>query len=230
MLRRLKFWLKYSKLADFIRLYLGVEEREKIIDYALAFTKFCQVDGDYLEFGVYEGRTLAFAYHLAKRYKVETMSFYAFDSFAGLPEITGKDADGFCPYKKDFYKCDLETFKKIIANKGVDIDKVNMVPGWFNQTLNKETRLKLPIKKAAVVYIDCDLYESTIPVLNFIKDYLQNGTVLVFDDWYDFRGDPTRGERAAFKKWMTENKNFKAIPFRKFSWHGNSFIMNLKKQ
>jgi hypothetical protein len=33
---------------------------------------------------------------------------------------------------------------------------------------------KLPLKKAAIIMIDCDLYESTVSVLDFITDYLQD--------------------------------------------------------
>ena len=35
--------------------------------------------------------------------------------------------------------------------------------------------------------VDCDLYQSTVPVLAFLADLLQDGTVVLFDDWYCFR-------------------------------------------
>ena len=60
-------------------------------------------------------------------------------------------------------------------------------------------------QKAAVVYIDCDLYSSTSCALNFAKDFFQKGTVLVFDDWFCFYGDPSKGERRAFHEFRAQN-------------------------
>jgi hypothetical protein len=60
-------------------------------------------------------------------------------------------------------------------------------------------------QKAAVVYIDCDLYSSTTAALNFAKDFFQKGTILVFDDWFCFYGDPNKGERRAFHEFCKRN-------------------------
>ena len=48
--------------------------------------------------------------------------------------------------------------------------------------------------KAAVVYIDCDLYESTRPVLRFMSHFLQNGTIVCFDDYFNYKGPATRAK------------------------------------
>ena len=68
-------------------------------------------------------------------------------------------------------------------------------------------------RKAAVIYVDCDLYESTVPVLKFIKPFLQRGTIIVFDDWNCFHGDPDRGERRAFKEFMDKELRLKFEEF-----------------
>jgi hypothetical protein len=82
--------------------------------------------------------------------------------------------------------------------------------------LNDHTKKTLGIKQAAVVWIDCDLYESTVPALNFITDFVQTGTIICFDDFYCFRGDPNRGESKAFKEWLLRNPKITAIEYRKF--------------
>ena len=64
---------------------------------------------------------------------------------------------------------------------------------------------KLLPRKAAVIYIDCDLYTSTVHVLDFIQDFLQRGTIIVFDDWNCFFGDPNKGERKAFREFLAKN-------------------------
>ncbi|MCG2718374.1 MAG: methyltransferase, partial [Nanoarchaeota archaeon] len=70
----------------------------------------------------------------------------------------------------------------------------------------------------------CDLYESTVLVLDFITEYIQDGTIIIFDDWFSFRGNPNRGEQKAFKEWLKKNPSIKTTEFYRFGWHGNSFI------
>ena len=110
----------------------------------------------------------------------------------------------------------------------MDLAKVKIVPGWFKDTLNAETRTKLFLKSAAVVWVDCDLYESTVPVLEFITDLVVDGTILVMDDWFFYKGRPDMGERKAFAEWLNINPNISFTEFHKYSWHGNSFILHKK--
>jgi len=184
-----------------------------------------KLEGDYLEFGVWKGQSFISAFHFAQSRNLKLMKFYAFDSFEGLPKIKGIDGDGLCPYSKGMYACDVNKFKKIISSKGVDLNKVTIIPGWYDEVLNEETKKKLPIRKASIIWIDCDLYESTVPVLNFITDYIQDGTILIFDDWFSFRGDPNRGEQRAFREWLKKNPSIKATEFRRFGG-AISFILH----
>ena len=69
-----------------------------------------------------------------------------------------------------------------------------------------------------------NLYSSTKQALDFLTDYLADGAILVFDDWYCFKGYPHLGEEGACNAWLQENANIKLVPFRRFGWHGMSFI------
>jgi len=42
-------------------------------------------DGDYLEFGVFRGRSFKLAYEEAQRNNLNKIRFFAFDGFVGLP-------------------------------------------------------------------------------------------------------------------------------------------------
>ena len=53
--------------------------------------------------------------------------------------------------------------------------------------------------------IDCDLKESTNYALNFIKPSLQEGTILIFDDFLDYKGSMEKGECGAFEDFKREN-------------------------
>jgi len=202
--------------------------RHALLNIVMSFIDDARVEGSYLEFGVFTGRAFTDAFHAAQKHKkLHSMKFYAFDSFEGLPEPEETYADGTGRYRKGEYACGIDKFKENISNNGVDLNKVTCVAGWYNEVLNEEMRKSLPIKKAAVVYIDCDLYESTVSVLNFITDYIQDGTVMIFDDWYSYKGRLDRGEARAFGEWLKKNPSIKATEYHKAHRTMMSFIMHV---
>ncbi len=214
--------------ASFVELQqlLGYLPQEDVLNTAMNFAMWSELEGDYLEFGVYEGGRLSSAFHLAQRNNLTSMRFHAFDSFQGLPPISGLDAEGYKQFSQGEYSCDRDRFEESIRLNRVDVDRVEVVDGWYDDTLNDDTKRRLGIKAAAIVWVDCDLYESTVPVLDFITDLVQDGTVIIFDDWHCFRGDPDRGEQRAFREWLERSPALTASEFHKFSWHGNSFILH----
>lgn len=222
-----KHTIRYSRHFNKAQNIFGFSPREEMLKTAKDFIAAAKLEGDYLEFGVFEGKIFISAYHFIKKLKLKNpIQFYAFDSFKGLPEVRGIDADENKSFHKAQYSADENRFKKNIRNKGVDLKRVSVISGFYNETLNQATKEKLPIKKASIVWIDCDLYESTVPVLNFITDYIQDGTILIFDDWFCFKGNPNKGEQKAFREWLKKNNQIYATQFHKFGWHGNSFIMH----
>lgn len=208
--------------------FVRYDIREQMWERAMAWEGRMRTNGDFLEFGVRYGTGFANAFWWAKRYKLDYMKFYAFDSFQGFPEITGVDAEGFISdeYGKGVLAVDVGTFKSMIKRKGVDLSRVIITPGYFNEVLDEETKKKLGIKTAAVVHVDCDLYESTVPVLDFITDYLVDGTLLMFGGWFEFRANPNRGEQRATREWLAKNPDIKLTEYRRFHWMGNSFIVH----
>ena len=219
--------VRYSGYFSAFRDIVELSAREEMIKRAMAFIYFNnRLPGDYLEFGVWKGGTFTSAFYFAKRYPLPDMRFYAFDSFEGLPEITGVDAEGFKHFEQGQFTCSEKQFRENIIKNGVDIKRVDTVPGWFDTVLNAETKKRLPIERAAVVWIDCDIYESTVPVLEFITSYLQDGTIIIFDDWFCYKGNPHRGEQRAFREWLERHPTIHASEFYKFGWGGNSFIIH----
>lgn len=84
-----------------------------------------------------------------------------------------------------------------------DKNRVEVVAGWFNDTMPKVNGLKL-----AFVHIDCDFYESTFAVLDrlFTIEALQDGCAIYFDDWYCNRGNPRWGEQRAWADIVDKHK------------------------
>jgi len=209
------------------------------------------VRGDYLEFGVFGGVSFANAFQTLKRvyeeksadprrlhtaeYRTkvraawESMRFFAFDSFAGLPETHGLDirSNDFTGGK---FSCSVEDFTQNLRGHSCDLDKVVIVPGWFDATCCDSTLEKHALRRASIVHIDCDLYESTKVVLKFISPLLVDGTVIIFDDWYCFRGDPRLGEQRAFAEWTETMPEWIFTQYQKEGPWRNSFIANHRAQ
>ena len=104
-------------------------------------------------------------------------------------------------------------FRHCVLAHGIPADRLRTVKGWFEESLTPELADELLPTRAAVVYVDCDLYASTVPVLRFVRPFLQRGTVLVFDDWFCFHGDPNRGQRRAFREFCLRHPE---IAFEEF--------------
>ena len=51
--------------------------------------------------------------------------------------------------------------------------------------------------------MDCDLYSSTKTVFNLLKDKIVAGTVIVFDEYFNYLGWE-QGEHKAFREFLAE--------------------------
>jgi hypothetical protein len=188
-----------------------------------------QVPGDYAEFGVFEGKTFAFACNtMCAAFK--DMRFIAFDSFEGLPVPQGRDAQN--GYSSSFaagqFACSQEMFSANLRQSGVDMNRVRMVKGWFDKTLVPATAAQLGLTRMAAAWIDCDLYESTVPVLRFIRPYLSHGSILLFDDWRCFRNQPDYGQQRACKEWLAANPELSLVDLFSIGWHGRACVVHLR--
>lgn len=213
-------------IANSKRPFTWVPWKEDIYIKIFVYLKNTIIEGDYLEFGVANGNSFVIAYHTAQEFNLNSMKFYAFDSFQGLPEIRGIDAE-VKHFKEGMFAVEEKLFFRRLKRDKVDLNKVHTIPGWFNETLTNDTRMKLLIKKASLIMVDCDLYESTNTVLDFIVEYLQDGTIIAFDDWFCFRGNPNRGEQRAFREWLERNPSISVSEFHKYGSEGNSFIVHI---
>jgi O-methyltransferase len=220
--KRFRYSAGYKRIVELATL----KSEERMLDMAFAFARWGQLAGDYLEFGVYSGWSLTAAYHLARKHRLAGMRFLGFDSFEGLPPMNGADRYPFQQFAEGQLRCDQATVERNLRRCGVDMDRVRLVKGWYKDTLTARNREQLGLRKAAVVWIDCDLYESTASVLDFIEPALQDGTVIVMDDWFLFRGHPQRGERRAFAEWLERHPGIQVTPFAKPGWHEASFIVH----
>lgn len=193
--------------------------RRSIIDWPLDFatelTVMNNVEGDYHEFGVFEGRSMI---RVAKRFmkdlpheKLKNMRFYAYDSFEGLPETSDRYAPSH--FYKGSFKAPRPLFEDNFKSAGLPYDQLKIIPGFYDESLTSELAANLfKNRKIAMIYIDCDIYESAIPIFDFITSGLQVGTVLVIDDWVRHHAHPNHGIQRAYNEWLTKNPSIKTTP------------------
>jgi hypothetical protein len=186
-----------------------------------------KIPGDYCEFGVYKGDTFGHCVRVCSDLMPE-MRFLAFDSFQGLPEPRGIDVIN--EFTGNFHKgefgCDEEIFFETLRDKfNLKFDRIITIPGWFQKTLTKETADRLHLEKVAAAWIDCDLYESCVTVLDFLNDKLSIGSVVVFDDWNAFRNLPDRGEQRACSEWLQSNPHLSLLHLFSFPPGGRAFTV-----
>jgi hypothetical protein len=180
--------------------------------------------GDYYEFGLYRGYTFWHAQQAADRAGVVDMRFFGFDSFAGLPDVKGEDRKAGIFIPGD-YVCSRPEVEKQLTEHGFDWSRAVLTEGFFDRSLTPETKQALGAGPAALVMVDCDLYQSTVPVLAFLADLLQDGTVVLFDDWYCFGEADDQGEPRAFREFSAAHPEWRAEWLMDFPAYGKAFVM-----
>ncbi len=135
----------------------------------------------FLEFGVASGDSFNMFYDLYEHNNILNVDFYGFDAWKGLPKEKN-DLNNPNYWFEGEYNIQL---KSHLVEKFKNKNNVNFVNGWFSETLNHDLYNKIKNKFIGIVHIDCDLYTSTIEVLEFIlsNKLLKKGSIIIYDDW-----------------------------------------------
>jgi hypothetical protein len=85
------------------------------------------------------------------------------------------------------------------------------------------------LEKAAIVVLDCDLYESTTSALKVVLPYLQPGALLLVGEYFNYGGDATRGMRKALQEFLDNPEiGFKFIDWKPYGVSGKALIIQTK--
>jgi hypothetical protein len=196
------------------------------------FVNYEAVEGDILEFGVFGGVSLAL---LAKAHSFDpkgmTRRIVGFDSFHGLPRSEEPHArwrSGDCSRIHAWHPT-LEKGQAVTPEvtrelfRLCDLPEPELEVGLFQETLPRTIPGKY--RAAAIVHIDCDLYESTKVVLEGVAPILQEGTLLLFDEWFSYKGNPARGEARAFFEFLESHREWGSQAYHAYGPWSNSFIL-----
>lgn len=199
---------------------LGREEFFYLTFRALSFN---QIDGDYVEFGSHGATTFCLAYHQAALHKHKAR-LWAFDSFEGFPDRVG-DQDYHPKWQKGRMSTSLEKFHQLCQSRGVPRSAYSVIPGFFSTVLPNLSSQDAP-DNISLAYIDCDLYSSTMDVLNFLLPRFKHGMIIAFDDYYCWSDKQPSGERMAMMEFFSDQDKWELVPHLQFGWHGLSFILH----
>lgn len=173
----------------------------------------------YYEFGVGEGASLV-SYSRAldsasrvTRIKDSEVRIIGFDSFEGLPE-SNDIRDRHPQWQAGMFRRSEESIRRRVLrslpkrfHKGLQL-----VNGRFEETLSSTLRDKLQAFPPAIINIDCDYYTACKVILDWVSPLLRTGSILYFDDVWDFWGHPNFGEPAAIRE-FTNSSRGQLIPF-----------------
>lgn len=182
-------------------------------------------NGDYLEFGLFKGYSFWYAQHLAGTQDLESMRFFGFDSFKGLPNPGEIDSTRHNVFYEGQYYCEKSDVVRNLDSKGVDWSRTYLIEGFFNHSLVPDLKHEYDINSVALALIDCDLYESTRDVMFFLEDLITDGTILMFDDWNCFDGDENKGQRRAVREFLDRSRAWRLEDWFAYGDYGQVFLV-----
>ena len=146
------------------------------LEYAL---QLAPQGGMALEFGVFRGRSLTVIAEARKGREV-----YGFDSFEGLPE-------DYRPHvRRGAFSVD----------RLPRVDGAELVVGWFDDTL--PDFLDTHPGPVDFLHVDGDLYSSAVTVLSSVGPRLLPGSVVIFDEFFNYPGWDDGGEFRAWEEYL----------------------------
>lgn len=216
---------RWKKL-DEIRYNQGNRQAEKLDMFRKVFDFLYEneIKGDYHEYGSHRCRTFRMALTEARRHSIDDMKFWAFDSFEGLPDPTTETSVS--KWVSGALTTSEQEFHALVKAHGIYTDRINTVKGFYDRSLTPTLQKTMAKKenKIALVTVDCDLYESAVPVFKFIEPLLQEGSVIYMDDLFvGTKGSPKRGVARAFLEFQKRSK-WHFIRHMDVSWWGRTYI------
>lgn len=175
----------------------------------------------YYEFGIYKGYNLWFAEQYSRMLCPQCEEFYGFDSFEGLP------ANDVCPeWAEGNYAASKEEVESHLIRHGADMSRIYLVKGWFSLEYFQHLKEAWGFPPVGVAVIDSDLYESCVPVLQFLKPLLRANSILLFDDWKAYDNDPAKGEQGAWAEFLGENREIRCSEWFDFGKYGHAVVID----
>jgi|LakMenEpi03Aug12_release.lakeMendotaPanAssembly.Ray.scaffolds.fasta_scaffold186377_2 O-methyltransferase len=200
---------KNYSMTDYKNLYLSAQ--------AIKYISENNIDGDIVECGVWKGGHIIIFKSLCEKYEL-SKKIFAFDTFEGMTVsteadlnyneekacdllnkvvITKNDGDNIWCYAS------LDSVKNNITNSTGNIANINFIKGDVCETLKETSNLP---EKISLLRLDTDFYESTKIELQTLYPLLQEGGLLIIDDYGHWKG-----AKKAVDEYFSKHYHFKHV-------------------
>lgn len=161
------------------------------------------VEGDYLKFGVFTGSSFCHSIRCCAKLvklnpKIRDTHFFGFDSFSGFGTLAEDDKHPF--YTDENFETSLQQVDRRVRRVAKSIT-YSLIPGFFSDSL-RQGPSHYGVKKSRIIFIDSDTYSSASEALTFCIPTVQEGTFIVLDDFYSYKGSNVQGVTRAFTEFL----------------------------
>lgn len=162
--------------------------------------KLAPAEGLFAEFGVWRGSTI----NKIAEWVGDRATVHGFDSFEGLPE------DWHGEYRKGSFHME-GGLPHVRAN-------VKLHPGWFDATVPRFAA-EHPGTPIAFLHVDCDLYSSTKTIFNGLGERLRPGSVIVFDEYFNYPGWREHEYKAFQELVAARSLSYRYVAYNTHEWN-----------
>jgi hypothetical protein len=113
----------------------------------------------------------------------------------------------------------MQTLETLIAP-----DRISVVHGEVDDALKS----RLQIEKAALIQIGHHLYSSTKTILEKLsqRDVLQDGCIVLFNEFNCNRANESTGQRRALREFLESQERWTCSPWFSYGWHGQVYFFH----
>lgn len=181
----------------------------------------------YFEFGVLNGESIISA---IRQLRGGLSKVYGFDTFHGIPIHDKNDLDdrNLAPQLshgsfRGGARVEVENW--ILKNTDFPSKDLLLVEGDFRSSLvghTYDTDSIFPL----IFNVDCDIYSSSKSAFEWIAENAADGSWLLCDDYWLFRGNPNYGQRKALKDVFSNHRRVKLSHYSNYQGYSKAFIIN----
>jgi len=144
----------------------------------LDFVRENNIEGDFIETGVWRGGACIFAKIYFDMYNMDKKVFVA-DSFIGLPPPEHHEDANDPHHTFDFLRVSRADVQNNFKQYHALDENVIFMEGWFKDTLPNNEQ----IGKLSILRMDGDMYKSTMDVFDSCYDKVVDGGHVIIDDY-----------------------------------------------
>lgn len=205
------------KLENFPK-YVRRQHLKRFLAMYEIFKLILQVKGSVVECGVFKGFGVMTWAKLSAMLEPENLTrrIYAFDTFAGFPNVSDKDGNTVIKHEYGgLYADSYEELLELITEYDRDrflghMDKVHLIKGDVVKTIPKFIKEHQHLL-VSLLFLDMDLFEPTKAALENFLPRMPKGAVVAFDE---LDNPMWPGETLALLESIGVNK----LSIRRFEW------------